>query len=302
MNSWGREFPCCKLWFPLIETSGSSIYDYSTTGVVLPCNNISFAPFPNTIALDAYAGAGLGVSPTTGTLPDVGNKDFILFNVHRFRTAYPLGRPECDIYMGNFGANGYGIIDGDAFQVNSASSAIAGTDNAIGMAPDDANAGANAVVRNGQKISAWIHNDYADSPNDWAAKGDVFCDTALNGHVWYGGAYVTDTTQFYSDYVDPATLGITTNYPTYAGLGRTSGGFPGIWSKLPSTSYSMPYTGTITIGRQVPSFDLSVAHYGIALFVFNTGLPSDWKAALRWMRDQWLVGNKVLWPAWTGLT
>ena len=44
------------------------------------------------------------------------------------------------------------------------------------------------------------------------------------------------------------------------------------------------------------------ATYGSALFAFSNGLPSDVPAALDWMLNQWIAGNKAIWPAWADLT
>lgn len=38
--------------------------------------------------------------------------------------------------------------------------------------------------------------------------------------------------------------------------------------------------------------------YGVALFVFDGPLPSDYQEALAWMSPRWAIGQKVIWPAW----
>jgi len=38
--------------------------------------------------------------------------------------------------------------------------------------------------------------------------------------------------------------------------------------------------------------------YGVAIFEFPNGMPSDYKEAVAWMGEKWAVGQKVIWPAW----
>jgi len=42
--------------------------------------------------------------------------------------------------------------------------------------------------------------------------------------------------------------------------------------------------------------------FGWAIFCFEDGVPDDVPEAMAWMRKQWIVGRKVIWPAWKGLT
>lgn len=47
--------------------------------------------------------------------------------------------------------------------------------------------------------------------------------------------------------------------------------------------------------------EMTMSHgdfYGLALFIFDDGLPSDYKEASAWMASRWAVGQKVIWPAW----
>lgn len=46
----------------------------------------------------------------------------------------------------------------------------------------------------------------------------------------------------------------------------------------------------------------NMALYGYALFEFTNGIPSDYILACTWMAQEWKRGNKVIWPAWIGLT
>jgi len=41
--------------------------------------------------------------------------------------------------------------------------------------------------------------------------------------------------------------------------------------------------------------------YGVALFAFSDGLPSDLVEGLQWMQDQWLQGHKTIYPGWKNL-
>jgi len=42
-------------------------------------------------------------------------------------------------------------------------------------------------------------------------------------------------------------------------------------------------------------------YYGAAVFCFEDGLPDDVPEAIMWMKEQWMAGNKVIWPAWNNL-
>ena len=41
--------------------------------------------------------------------------------------------------------------------------------------------------------------------------------------------------------------------------------------------------------------------YGLAVFVFEDGAPDDIGEAITWMKEQWVAGNKVIWPGWVSL-
>jgi len=56
-------------------------------------------------------------------------------------------------------------------------------------------------------------------------------------------------------------------------------------------------TGTIN----PPVNELGFSHadfYGMALFVFEGSLPSNYKEALAWMSARWAIRDKSIWPAW----
>ncbi|MDH5572492.1 MAG: hypothetical protein OEY89_12055 [Gammaproteobacteria bacterium] len=284
---------CCKMFLQLNETVGTSVFD-AIGGLEFPTTAIEFSPFANTIALDIYSGVDTGTAPVAGNVPTAGTKDFILFEAHRFRTAYPAGRPECLVTIGDPAGDSYGFYDGDAHVVTESGLRKTKTDCFLGMSPYDTSVGSIACVRDGRKIGTWVHNSFPENANDLVADGGIFCETSINDHVVVDN--VNPTTEYYSGYdIDPSV-----NYTTYSGLGNVAGGFPDVWALLPE-GYSMPYTNTLTVGRTNIALNLSVARYGLALFVFDGGLPADWKEALRWMRDQWISGNKVIWPDWVSV-
>lgn len=53
----------------------------------------------------------------------------------------------------------------------------------------------------------------------------------------------------------------------------------------------------VTSGAVVGNLDI----YGLALFVFDSGIPADVKAAIAWMTAEWQRGNKAIYPGWKGL-
>lgn len=91
-----------------------------------------------------------------------------------------------------------------------------------------------------------------------------------------------------------------THAPTESpGFTTMEDGVPGVWAYSPE--YDIPAFNYMRLGTNLGAV-AEVARYGIALFVFDNGLPSDFKEALRWMRDQWIAGNKVIWPNWVTQT
>lgn len=57
---------------------------------------------------------------------------------------------------------------------------------------------------------------------------------------------------------------------------------------------------SINAPDSVYSFDGFANIYGIAVFHFDT-IPDDWQIALQWMRQQWVAGNKLIYPGWKDL-
>jgi len=292
------------------EVGGTTLTDIAG-GIVLPLKAAEFNVRPHCVAADAYdAGTGLAITPTAGTVPQVGSKDFILMGVHQFRTERAAGRPECCFNLGDDN-NCVWFVDGDASQIRDASvtgprpGTMASSDNFVGGSPFDTTKVCIASVRTGDRHGVWIHNPTPEHPNDFAVIGGVFNTTLLSdaghtmGHNIINGQF--DDVNYYSDYyqLDPH---VTYSEDDVPSLGKIGGSFPGLWNKLPSANYSVPYVNKLKLGRGAGAgLDTSVLYYGIALFVFDSGLPSDWREALRWMRGQWLAGNKEIWPAWQNL-
>jgi len=42
-------------------------------------------------------------------------------------------------------------------------------------------------------------------------------------------------------------------------------------------------------------------YYGYLFCVFEDGAPDDIAEATQWMEEQWILGNKVIWPGWVSL-
>jgi len=68
--------PCCKMFFPMTETSGTTITD-AVGGAVLTPTTIGFN-IANTVEVDT-GGAFIGL--TSGAFPAIGTKSFCLFSV-----------------------------------------------------------------------------------------------------------------------------------------------------------------------------------------------------------------------------
>jgi len=127
------------------------------------------------------------------------------------------------------------------------------------------------------------------------ANGDIFCRSVRDDNFVATGDF---------GYIARSDYGIPFDYcqnynsetETIPGYGDVFGGIPGMWPKIGvNSAHSIDTPDQIAIGLPI---DATVNWYGIALFVFDNGLPTDFKQALRWMRTQWLAGNKVIWPGW----
>lgn len=290
LNSMG---PCCKLWFPCTETSGTYIDDLAG-GVRLTPSTIGFGT-SNAVSIDHPQAA-----PTIGSLPSVSTgQDFILFGV--FSSSNSIGRFSARIALvqSSDGAL-YQIADGDATGVRKAGGTVyyVGSETNIGVAPGG-EIGSIAAVRSGDSFGTWMQNQLpAGMNNDYIVNGNIFLrysNAAARGDgdpqagpytgVINKNEYGVDTTNW-----GDGTLQLSPN----PALGYIEDSVPGCWVRIDDPSFPMPIADQIRIGSGI-----SPSHwYGIALFAFADGLPSDFKQALRWMREQWITGNKVLWPGW----
>lgn len=57
---------------------------------------------------------------------------------------------------------------------------------------------------------------------------------------------------------------------------------------------------SITHFQSIASAIGNIDVYGIALFVFDNGIPADVKPAIAWMTAQWQAGVKAIYPGWKG--
>lgn len=284
---------CCKFWLPLTETGGTTVTDIAS-GCLFPTQQLDSATVANAIGLRIDGGATSGQAPTVGVLPDPSTKDYILFAVMQMSDSGV--RANNNVYIGDglVGAESFGISDGDAQNTST---------NGVVAVACDCNAGANsgveglAQVRRGRNFGTWIHTDTPSAAgNTYIQDGDIVCQTPIEDHVRVGGSFTT--TEFTSDYAPD--LDPTTNYTSHPDLsGNIDAAFPALWAKA-ADGYAVPYANRLTVGLNTGALDPHY-YFGIAMFVFDAGLPSDFKEALRWMRDQWIAGNKVIWPAWADL-
>ena len=295
---------CCKMFFPCTESNGTTITDV-VGGVQLTTDAVITSTVADTSYFTVY-NAGAGVIPSAGTIPDVGTDSFILFGFAKVSDS--IGRGQLVVRIGDMDKNNdskfYQFADGDATDARDTSTTpdtiIVGTETNIGTLPEGLEAC--AAIRDGDSWGTWIHNDPVPGiDNDYVANGDMFLrrsDVALRGGNGEIGEIQPDARISRNDY------GLTLNsleYDWWHGLDTYEPGFgamedsaPGLWSYInPATA--MPYENRI----QISISGISANHwYGLALFQFSDGLPSDYKEALRWMKAQWQAGNKTIWPDW----
>ena len=72
-------------------------------------------------------------------------------------------------------------------------------------------------------------------------------------------------------------------------------------SAIGDYSFDLPNSNTTPVIAINPIEELYITGagiYGMAMFEFANGFPSDWDTGLEWMRVQWLAGNKILYPSW----
>lgn len=311
---------CCKMFFPMDETSGPTITD-SIGDVVLTPSTVAF-DIPNAIHISQAA----RLAPTSGTFPAITDKSFILFNVFNgLSVSSGAGTVRAETTLRLYddavtATHGIGFFDGDGFSIykdHANDIFYANAETGVGSIPADIGercTGAIACVRDtiNNAAGVWLHHDYranieGDGTNNiYPEVGDTFArllrnedyDPSLgsnNPKSNYGSYgrndfnipdYVIETHQHSED----------PEIWTAPGLSPFPDGMPGLWPYMDG-SISLNQMTHITFGLGLTAV-AEQSHYGLALFVFDNGLPLDWKEALRWMRDQWLAGNKVIWPDW----
>ncbi len=297
----------CKMWFPCEETSGAVITDV-VGGVEVTPSSLAFGEVANTVSAQTPL---LGSVPSAGVIPSPGNKSFILFTAHRPQVT----RFESKVTIGGTAAGEpqYGHADGDASFIRSSANSpqtfIVGMDTWVGgeMGIDSSI----AAIRDaeGEAFSTWLQGtDPSAYLNDFYVDGDMFIGNPpeqsptgivpqVNGRIWGEG----DTNDrngivIKNDYDLELVPGI--HYLATPEGKSTYLGVPGVWGYVRNT-YDINVQNRITLG--VGGSLQPARYYGIALFVFQDGLPADFKEALRWMKVQWALGNKVIWPDWVTL-
>lgn len=85
-----------------------------------------------------------------------------------------------------------------------------------------------------------------------------------------------------------ATAGTTVGNADATGLGSLSGSGDG-------TAFAASWAAP----SDLVSIDSFTNIYGIAIFHFDT-IPADVRAAMMWMRNEWVNGNKTIYPPWKG--
>lgn len=310
---------CCKMWFPMTETGGGKITDVAG-GVVMTPAAMSHA-VDNAVQLTigtphALSAGSNSATPTLGTLPTIGTKSFILFGVQRLSN--DLARPNS--YFG-FKTSAYdyvGVYDGDGAGIRATTPSnviVADTETTAGQewggGPYDV---ANGIIRDGNALGDWCHPETAAA----AAPGQLLSvvDGDVYARVCRNAGYDTGTPGTYgnwsrNDYAIPDAVVESWQDPNdgslriknfTCGIGDISftgdTGLPGVWVYI-DPAYSVGTLAEFMVGNT------GIAglndYYGIALFVFDNGLPPDFKEALRWMKAQWAAGNKVIWPGWADL-
>lgn len=291
---------CCKMFFPMDETSGTTVTD-AIGGAVYTPTTIDFG-VSNAIRIATNSQQTL----TSGSFPSIGTKDFIFMSVYHQDGSDPV-RPEATLRLRASGDGCLATFDGDGMELyNSDGDFVAGTETLCGSSPGDGEDACHAIVRNGVAVGNWLENATWDTngslPNDYVEGGELFsrtlrglnyASTYTNGDVGRNDLNVSqDVIDSYA--VDESGSAITTSIEYQSGLGDIAGGMPGVWPASAEIA-DVPTPDSLQVGLGLAA---EIHYYGIALFVFDDGLPSDFKAALRWMKAQWSAGNKVIWPSW----
>lgn len=300
---------CCKMWFPMTETGGSGIIDIAGGCKLVP-TSMSFET-SGAIRVKSHAG-GVGHFPAagleleSGTFPVIGTKNFILFAVQRYSNA--LGRANAYVMLNDTDGGYLGIFDGDGVQIsNGVGTCVSGTETFAG-ADGYPNYSSNAIVRDGDSLGDWVMPATVSDP---VAQGNTVGTGDIYGRVCRNAGYNPSTPGTYGQWSRndygipdaiienwqvPAVTPTMLSWGEYT-FGTSVAGLPGVWPYIDPT-YSVGTIDRIQIGQGLDGHN---DYYGIALFVFDGALPPDFKEALRWMNDEWIAGNKVIWPAWANL-
>lgn len=306
----------------MVEAGGGSITDIKG-GVVMTAAALS-SVVENAVRVEVgvahpMSAGSNSATPSFGTLPAIGTKSFILFGVQRLSNM--PARP--NTYFG-FKTSAYdyvGVYDGDGCSIR------ATTPNTVVVSDTETTAGqewvpskssyyyaANAIVRDGNALGDWVHPGESNVAGDGqllsVSDGDIYARTCRNAGYdsTVPGTYGNWSRNDYSipsavvdSWQDPNNSAIrvhswTDSLGSVAFTGDT--GLRGVWSYI-DPAYSVGTLAEFMVGNTGIAGEND--YYGIALFVFDSGLPSDFKDALRWMKEQWIAGNKVIWPGWANL-
>jgi len=305
------------MFFDCEETSETTVTD-AIGGAVITPDTIAFNS-SGTVQIDTSGGtwpASDGVALTSGSFPTFGTKDFIVFSAQKLSN--DLARANSYMMLHDSSSNYMGYFDGDGAQISTDGDGtiLTGTETFTG-ADGLGNRASNAIVRQGRNFGNWTMPELVPAPvaqGNTIGAGDIYA-RAIRGLGYAGSEGVggVDTkigTIGRNDYSIPSSVTdtwqlnyftsevpIITEWGDYT-FGTSSGGLPGVWCQLPD-SHSIPSISTIQIGNNLAGQN---DYYGIAIFVFEDGLPPDFKEALRWMNNQWLAGNKYIWPDWVSLS
>lgn len=303
---------CCKMWFPMTEKSGPDIIDIAGWVKMLPTS----MSFETQNAIRLVIGTGFfndstkGVAPVSGTLPVIGTKSFVLFGVNRFSNE--LGR--ANTYFGFHDANGayLGVFDGDGAMIMQAANAayVAGSESFAGQ-DGYPYWTSNALIRDVNAVGNWVMPESpTPSQGNMVGPGDVYSKFARNNGftaLYPAGTFGNNSRNDYDLPAEVVTswnnleVGTGTNLETpiteWNGMTFGNAGLPGMWSYI-DPAYSVGTLEKLFVSANLAGHN---DYYGIALFVFESGLPADTKEALRWMTRQWIAGNKQIWPGWANL-
>lgn len=289
---------CCKLWFPCDEGSGDTITDV-ITGISLQLVNgpTETDPVDWSAMANSVEGHFPGGAPTSGDITGLapGLKDFI-FLVHNGLLSGNRGAIS-DVHLaGTDGSTSkIGISDGESWGWKDTTSSnyfsgqtVTGPGD-ITPAPSEY---VTAIIRSNGYTYFWHDYDLMVDPNHADAYGYGDCDWGdyFLSHSVPGFPVMADTGSYKID-------GVATVYTA-----SPPNCLLEVYESVQIPNGNITFASNVMrIGTAPILLELGATRFGIALFVFENGMPSDWQDALRWMRQQWKVGNKVLWPGWSTL-